>query len=54
MQTIIDRLTEPSTFAGLGILCHAVGVLLTDPANLYAWGEALGAVGAILKREATQ
>ncbi|WP_290874904.1 hypothetical protein [Aquabacterium sp.] len=51
MKTIQDRLKEPSTWAGLGLLAHAVSLILADPSNLSAWGETLGALGAILRAE---
>lgn len=54
MSYITERLQEPSTLGGLGLLCHAVGLLLADWRNAYAWGEAFGAVGAILKAEAAR
>lgn len=45
------RLLEPSTWAGLGVACHAVSLILADKGNGAAWGELVGAVAAVVLRE---
>lgn len=51
MSYITKRLREPSTWAGLGLLAHAIAAVLTDYRNPQGWAELLGAAGAIVRAE---
>jgi hypothetical protein len=48
----MNRLTEASTWAGLGLVCHAVSVLIaTKGADGAAWGQLFAGIAAGVIRE---
>lgn len=47
----MDRLKEPSTWAGIGALMPAIGQLFVDYKNPMAWFGVIGGIIAIAKRE---
>ena len=50
-MNITGRMKEPSSFAGMAGLMHAIPTLLSDPRNPEAWGIVIASVLAILIRE---
>ena len=51
-KILLDRLKEPSTAAGIGILWSAVPELIaTGGASPMAWGQVVAGVVAIAKKE---
>lgn len=48
---MIERLTEASSLAGLGLVVSGIAGLLGGWRNPAAWAEVLGGIAAILKRE---
>lgn len=51
MKWIINRMREPSTWAGLGIIAGAVQVIASDPRNPVAWAGAVAGLAAAVRRE---
>jgi hypothetical protein len=49
----MDRLKEPSTWAGLGAVVSAIGPLVADYQNPMAWAGVLAGLVAIFRREGT-
>ena len=47
----MHRFMEPSTWAGFGVACHAISLLLVDKGNGAAWAELFGAVAAVVLPE---
>lgn len=47
----MDRLQEPSTWAGLGALMPSIGEVFINPKNPLAWFGVIGGIIAIIKRE---
>lgn len=52
MGFIRKRIAQSSSFAGYGLALNAGAKLIVNPADLFAWGELLAGVAAILKDEA--
>lgn len=52
MGFIRKRLTQSSSYAGYGLALNAITSLIINPANLFAWGELLTGLAAIVKSEA--
>lgn len=50
---ILNRLREPSTAAGAGLVLNAVPALLVNPRDPQAWGGLIGGLFAMLLREKT-
>lgn len=48
----MDRLKEPSTWAGLSALMLPIGELFVNPKNPLAWAGVIGGIVAIIRREA--
>lgn len=48
---MIERLTEASSLAGLGLVISGAAGLVLNWKNPAAWAEVLGGIAAILKRE---
>lgn len=49
----MDRLKEPSTWAGIGALMPSIGQLVVDAKNPLAWLGVIGGIIAIAQREGT-
>jgi hypothetical protein len=49
-----DRLVEPSTWAGLGVIASMVPGLAAAPTNVMGWLTAIAGLVAIFKPEAVQ
>ena len=47
----MDRLKEPSTWAGISALMPSIGQLFMDPKNGMAWFGVVGGIIAIIRRE---
>lgn len=47
----MNRIKEPSTWAGIGLVAQAVASLLADPRNVQAWASLITGVAAVLIRE---
>ncbi|WP_156396937.1 hypothetical protein [Noviherbaspirillum sp. Root189] len=48
----MDRINEASTWAGLGLMVPAIGELvMTGGKSATAWGQLIGGLIAIIKRE---
>jgi len=51
-NVIIDRLKEPSTYAGLGLLLHGVvGLITSKGTDVQAWGTVGAGLGAVFLPE---
>ena len=49
---IIDRLKEPSTYAGLGLLLHGIaGLIASKGTDGQAWGTVAAGIGAVFLPE---
>ncbi len=52
MSKIIYRLREPSTWAGMGLICQSLAALLASKgADPQAWAGALAGAAAVLMKE---
>jgi hypothetical protein len=51
-RAIITRMTEPSTYAGLGLLLHGiVGLIASKGTDIQAWGTVGAGLGAVFLPE---
>jgi hypothetical protein len=48
---MLERMREPSTWAGLGLIVQSVGPLVVDYKNPVAWLSFVGGAFAVWKRE---
>lgn len=47
----MNRIKEPSTWAGIGLIAQSVATLLADPSNVQAWASLATGVAAVMIRE---
>lgn len=51
MAEVLQRLLQPSSFAGYSALVYSIPALFANPLDVVAWGATLTALGAVLKSE---
>ncbi|MFA5825510.1 MAG: hypothetical protein WC825_06005 [Gallionellaceae bacterium] len=52
MNNILRLLSQPSTYAGFGLLSQVAPVIAANPTNLAAWAGLFAGLAAVLKHEA--